>query len=213
MNARRSISWRRLLLLAAFLATAVGAATCAGGVPSRLAHCARARSFSSAPGRRTTKRVPKGDGLGPLFNADSCIACHAQGGVGGAGPNGVNVQLMTVTAALRNPRPLRQPCRRGFKRSTRRSSAHPARSIPPIVLHRHSTGRGYSVWREDLLRLKNDGQRELDPLLRLFPMQALTMFITRERQHSPRSIPLATDGLEFEITERNTPALVWRGAH
>ncbi len=26
-----------------------------------------------------------GDGLGPVFNADSCVACHNQGGVGGAG--------------------------------------------------------------------------------------------------------------------------------
>lgn len=26
-----------------------------------------------------------GDGLGPVFNADSCVACHRQGGVGGAG--------------------------------------------------------------------------------------------------------------------------------
>jgi len=28
---------------------------------------------------------PGGDGLGPVFNAKSCVACHVQGGVGGAG--------------------------------------------------------------------------------------------------------------------------------
>lgn len=32
-----------------------------------------------------------GDGLGPVFNADSCVACHFQGGVGGSGPNEFNV--------------------------------------------------------------------------------------------------------------------------
>src|SRR4051812_22060815 len=26
-----------------------------------------------------------GNGLGPLFNETSCVACHSQGGVGGAG--------------------------------------------------------------------------------------------------------------------------------
>lgn len=32
-----------------------------------------------------------GDGLGPVFNAKSCVACHSQGGVGGAGGNQHNV--------------------------------------------------------------------------------------------------------------------------
>jgi mono/diheme cytochrome c family protein len=32
-----------------------------------------------------------GDGLGPVFNARSCAACHFQGGVGGGGGNGHNV--------------------------------------------------------------------------------------------------------------------------
>src|SRR3984957_20419879 len=35
--------------------------------------------------------LASGDGLGPVFNATSCVACHFQGGVGGAGPNQHNV--------------------------------------------------------------------------------------------------------------------------
>ena len=31
------------------------------------------------------------DGLGPVYNARSCVACHSQGGVGGAGDNSHNV--------------------------------------------------------------------------------------------------------------------------
>jgi CxxC motif-containing protein (DUF1111 family) len=32
-----------------------------------------------------------GNGLGPIFNARSCVACHMQGGLGGAGPRSRNV--------------------------------------------------------------------------------------------------------------------------
>lgn len=36
-------------------------------------------------------RCGDGDGLGPVFNQRSCVACHFLGGVGGAGPNDHNV--------------------------------------------------------------------------------------------------------------------------
>ena len=48
---------------------------------------------------RWTKNDPLaagGDGLGPVFNADSCVACHFQGGNGGGGPNENNVTAFTV---------------------------------------------------------------------------------------------------------------------
>ena len=35
--------------------------------------------------------LAKGDGLGPVFNDRSCVACHSQGGVGGGGDNAHNV--------------------------------------------------------------------------------------------------------------------------
>lgn len=37
-----------------------------------------------------------GDGLGPLFNDSSCVACHNQGGTGGGGPRGKNVDILTA---------------------------------------------------------------------------------------------------------------------
>ena len=40
-----------------------------------------------------------GDGLGPVFNATSCVACHNQGGVGGAGGLKHNVNVFTVREA------------------------------------------------------------------------------------------------------------------
>src|SRR5262249_26967897 len=37
-----------------------------------------------------------GDGLGPVFNASSCVACHHQGGVGGSGGLRHNVTTFVV---------------------------------------------------------------------------------------------------------------------
>ena len=37
----------------------------------------------------------RGDGLGPVFNASSCVACHKQGGVGGSGGLEHNVTVFT----------------------------------------------------------------------------------------------------------------------
>lgn len=45
-----------------------------------------------------------GDGLGPVYNDSSCVACHNQGGPGGGGPASKNVDI--VSAAL-NPQPQR----------------------------------------------------------------------------------------------------------
>jgi CxxC motif-containing protein (DUF1111 family) len=42
------------------------------------------------------RRSHAGDGLGPVYNAQSCAACHRQGGIGGAGNNEKNVSLVTV---------------------------------------------------------------------------------------------------------------------
>jgi CxxC motif-containing protein (DUF1111 family) len=41
-----------------------------------------------------------GDGLGPVFNASSCVACHLQGGVGGAGGLRANVTTFVNTRPL-----------------------------------------------------------------------------------------------------------------
>jgi CxxC motif-containing protein (DUF1111 family) len=49
--------------------------------------------------------LARGDGLGPVFNARSCAACHFQGGVGGGGPNSANVMTFAVSPTVRDPRP------------------------------------------------------------------------------------------------------------
>jgi CxxC motif-containing protein (DUF1111 family) len=46
---------------------------------------------------------PQGDGLGPVFNARSCVACHNQGGSGGSGSLDHNV--ISFSVRLRNEKP------------------------------------------------------------------------------------------------------------
>jgi CxxC motif-containing protein (DUF1111 family) len=43
-----------------------------------------------------------GDGLGPVFNANSCVACHFQGGVGGGGDVAHNVVAYEVHPTIRD---------------------------------------------------------------------------------------------------------------
>jgi CxxC motif-containing protein (DUF1111 family) len=43
-------------------------------------------------------RARGGDGLGPVFNDSSCVACHNQGGSGGGGPTSKNVDVISVFA-------------------------------------------------------------------------------------------------------------------
>ena len=47
---------------------------------------------------------PNGDGLGPVFNAKSCVACHHKGGVGGSGGLDHNVTTFTVRVPGREGR-------------------------------------------------------------------------------------------------------------
>jgi hypothetical protein len=44
-----------------------------------------------------------GDGIGPVFNARSCVACHFQGGIGGGGDNSHNVRTFEVLPSATSP--------------------------------------------------------------------------------------------------------------
>jgi CxxC motif-containing protein (DUF1111 family) len=44
--------------------------------------------------------LSSGDGLGPVFNATSCLACHSQGGPGGGGPVEHNVTVYGLSPAV-----------------------------------------------------------------------------------------------------------------
>ena len=87
-----------------------------------------------------------GDGLGPVFNESSCVACHGLGAPGGAGPETKNVVLVTATP-------------------TGNGSVHDLEQVHPgfhgtrsVVLHRHGTDPEYASWRERFYR-SNPGEQ------------------------------------------------------
>jgi CxxC motif-containing protein (DUF1111 family) len=75
-----------------------------------------------------------GDGLGPLYNETSCVACHHLGGTGGGGENQRNVQMVTAVAST-----VRSPQGKTLFQGEL-EDLHPGfRNHAGIVLHRHAT--------------------------------------------------------------------------
>lgn len=85
---------------------------------------------------------PNGDGLGPLFNGQSCVECHHLGGTGGAGANQHNVDLLSVGGS--------SPDQDGVR---------------PGLLHRFSTMPDYAIWRFQALgfKLRDDFDLQASP--------------------------------------------------
>ena len=82
--------------------------------------------------------VRGGDGLGPVYNETSCLACHYQGGPGGAGPTSTNVEILTAIATRRNAPPP--------------ADLHPGfRVSRSIILHRFGVDPEYKYLRYKLL--------------------------------------------------------------
>src|SRR5262249_26258860 len=68
-----------------------------------------------------------GDGLGPVFNDTSCVACHNQGGIGGGSPAHKNVHILTSPVVTKTESKVRQ---------------HQS-----FVLHLFSTDPEFAKWR------------------------------------------------------------------
>lgn len=163
------------------------------------------------------KRSYAGDGLGPLFNERSCVACHHLGGAGGAGPMHTNVTV--VSASLGSPsrsfsewwfgvsRKPQQPAR------SKLAEIHPAlareNSFP---LHRFSTEKEFAKWQLKLLDL-NEGTdvRDLERFLSEVDLIVIdnlssskdlgtaTLVLRRSRRSAP---PLFGLGVIDQIPER-----------
>jgi RNA polymerase sigma factor (sigma-70 family) len=141
-----------------------------------------------------------GDGLGPVYNDTSCVACHSLGAPGGAGPQNKNVVLVTASQNGCGP------------------STSPGEIVPGLrvarsaLLHRYSTDPGYPAWRSRLLDPPGDGQtktasnRGEDPVARR--IQALRERSSPDsRQRDSSSNSPAANGFTLTLVERNTPAL------
>ncbi len=140
------------------------------------------------------KRSFAGDGLGPVHNARSCVACHNQGGVGGAGGRGANSIIVSAFVSIENrnrtlfgtppvddpnPKaPHQQPDR------TKLAAIHPAlRTGSSFVLHRHGIGNEFDRWYSRFAKL---------------PEQS---------PNFPETVPIDNVSISLIPSERNPPAL------
>jgi CxxC motif-containing protein (DUF1111 family) len=155
------------------------------------------------------RRSHAGDGLGPLYNARSCAACHHQGGEGGAGPRHMNVTLANAFLEApplgfwarlwgAKPKPPQQP-----KRSEL-AKIHPGlRTSNSFTLHRFGTDKGYVKWKQEFLGGPPvTGEGELADF-------AITLE-TRGNFSITRDVGTAT--LQLVLSQRNAPSLFGVGA-
>jgi len=114
-----------------------------------------------------------GDGLGPVYNDSSCVACHNSGGSGGAGPVSKNIDILSASRNLGimigdlevsvSDRSKVQPRTPG-KRSAAQTTSSPSSSLDPlaelhagfrtsrnVVLHKFGTDPNYDAWRSHVL--------------------------------------------------------------
>ncbi len=143
-----------------------------------LAAVSRRSEKSLSVGRELFERVwvkndPRGhggDGLGPVFNGQSCVGCHNLGGSGGAGAVDKNIEIATVTGTLgegmgyfysfsmdfgagrmeyrMGADPEGQPRGRRHADATFLAGIHPGfRDANSTVLHHFGTDPAYHAWR------------------------------------------------------------------
>ncbi len=96
------------------------------------------------------ERSHGGDGLGPMFNEKSCVACHKDGGVGGGGgPREKNALIFTPLVPVRSfalPGEAQKP---PFT-DEELAHLHPGlKATLSVVLHRFSTTSDYAEWLEE----------------------------------------------------------------
>ena len=145
-----------------------------------------------------------GDGLGPVYNDTSCVACHGLGAPGGAGPESKNVVLVTaVPNNCGRLDPLDQLLP-GFRGS--RSA----------VLHRFGTEPEYASWRTHFSNPARQAAQNPAPKpggdvvqnrIRAFKERTAPQRRLHERSGNPPS----ANGFNLSLAERNTPALFGAG--
>ena len=168
----------RSLALALGLASAGVGVRAEGAAPAAKGDPALGRELFAREWLPDDARGHGGDGLGPVYNDSSCVACHNLGGPGGAGPNGKNADIISAfpnrafqanvrgepgflakavsqlvglddpTAAKPAPATPRSP------RTDELVKLHVGfRTARSLVLHRFSTDPAYEPWRVQMTGL------------------------------------------------------------
>ena len=103
-------------------------------------------------------RAHGGDGLGPVYNDSSCVACHNSGGSGGGGPVGKNIDILSAAPSGMMPGGATSagPPPNGSNGSQQASPAaldpllevHAGfRKARTVVLHKFGIDPNYDSWR------------------------------------------------------------------
>ncbi len=156
-------------------------------------------------------RARGGDGLGPVFNERSCVACHGIGGPGGAGTNRVNVELLTALAV--------GPVEKG-KTPDRSSLAtiHPGLAeTGGIVLHRFGLSPAFPAWRKnaiDLIPHEIPGESPATPRFRLVVSRrnAPALFGAGRIDAIPDEAIEAEADCQAQRAEAEARRFAWRGS-
>jgi CxxC motif-containing protein (DUF1111 family) len=144
-----------------------------------------------------------GDGLGPMHNATSCVACHWQGEVGGGGPSENNVDLLSIVREKEEHRG-----RGAFEELAARHPAFKRGIFPTILLHKFGPEADYPEWREKLLGVEfPSGANEVGrAVVRKAAMK-------KQRRHSRDNLRVVqkSGAASMILSQRNTPALFGAG--
>ena len=141
-----------------------------------------------------------GDGLGPVYNESSCVACHGLGGPGGAGPLSKNVVL--ITPAPTGCGPIVSPER-----------IHPGlRGSQTAVLHRYGTDPEYASWLKRFYASNRAGQQTANQARREESVDSRIQALKEQTSPDRRIQEISADqrsmnGFNVNISERNTPPL------
>jgi len=153
--------------------------------------------------------TPTGDGLGPMFNARSCAECHSLGGIGGAGKNENNVDLLSLLL----PAHKEKIDRNKFRLSM--TQLHPAFAEgtpfvrPSITLHKFGVNPEYSEWRHKFLATVAPNDADL-PNVKAKRNHSSAFHSAGTIATQTTAVSQATGTpmpISFRRTQRNTPAL------
>ncbi|MDA0590753.1 MAG: c-type cytochrome [Planctomycetota bacterium] len=140
-----------------------------------------------------------GDGLGPVFNESSCVACHNQGGAGGGGAASNNVAILTISPnfpSVKLTDEQRTALRQELSNLRLAVGLSPADETTPettsLVIHRFGLSEQHGQW-------KNSLQSQLAGVLQAFPSSQPI----RQAQFVQR--PAVSSSVGFQQLEFVTP--------
>jgi CxxC motif-containing protein (DUF1111 family) len=146
------------------------------------------------------RRSHAGDGLGPVFNAQSCVACHKQGSVGGAGSREDNASFVTVFVEKTHMALMGVPITEILPDYPKREVDKAIWSIPPqdklveihpllltqasFPYHRFGAGPDFTKWKESIFSKGIRTISDKPPFLHTRPIlvgDAILMLIESQR--------------------------------